>query len=63
MCSHLNRLIEAILMSTHYIPYQYKKRKSTEIIPNTIIPAAMGCFFILFFFFDSDSRRSSKQPW
>ena len=33
-------------MSTHNIPYQYKKkRKSPKIIPNTIMVSAMGfCF-------------------
>ena len=35
MCSHLNCLIEAILTSTHNIPYsQYKKEKSSLIIQN-----------------------------
>ena len=33
-------------MSTHNIPYQYKKRKSTEIFPNTIMPAVMRFFFV-----------------
>ena len=28
-CSHKNILIEAILMSTHNIPFQYKKKKIT----------------------------------
>ena len=53
MCSHYNRLIEAILMSAHIIPDKRKKRRSPEIIPNTIMSAAMG-------FFVRDLRKSSK---
>ena len=33
-------------MSTHNIPYQYRKRKSPDIIPNTIMSSAIG-FFLL----------------
>ena len=53
VCFHWNRLIEAILMSTQNILLSMLKRKSPEIIPNTIMSAAMG-------FFVSDSRTSSK---
>ena len=35
--------LEAILMSTHNIPYQIEK-KSSDIIPNTIMSAAMEFF-------------------
>ena len=46
MCSHKNRLIEAILMSTHKIPksIKKKKKKKKENHPksNTIVSAAMG---------------------
>ena len=55
VCSHWNRLIEAILMSTHNIPfsiYMYKKENHTKFP----ISAAMGLF-------PGDSRTSSKQPW
>ena len=31
MCSHLNRVNEAILMSTHNIPFQYKKENYTKV--------------------------------
>ena len=31
-------------MSTNNVPYQYKKRKSPKIIPNTIMSGAMGFF-------------------
>ena len=34
MCSHKNRLIEAILRSTHNIPFSIYIRKSAQIIPN-----------------------------
>ena len=34
MCSQKNRLIEAILMSTHNIPFSIQERKSPLIIPN-----------------------------
>ena len=44
-------------MSTHNIPYHHKKRKSLEIIPNTIMSAAKGIVFV------RDSRTSSKKPW
>ena len=51
---HLNCLIEAILMSTHNIPFSiYKKKKIALNYPKS---AAMG-------FFLRDSRTSSKQPW
>ena len=33
------------------------KRKSFEIMPNTIMSAASGFIFVM------DSRTSSKQPW
>ena len=49
----LNRLIEAFLMSTHNILHQNKK-KILEIIPNTIMSAAMGFVFV------RDSITSSK---
>ena len=39
--------------------YQYKKRKSPQIIPNTILSAAMG--FLLGT--QERVRKSSKQPW
>ena len=42
-------------MSTHNMPYQYK-RISHEIIPNTIMSAAMGLCV-------RDSRTSLKKPW
>ena len=42
MCSDLNFLIEAILMSIHNIPSSVCKRKSPEIIPNNILSAVMG---------------------
>ena len=41
-------------MSTHNIPYQYEKGKTPEIVPNTIMSAAMG------FSFARDLRMSSK---
>ena len=41
---------------TQHNHYQYKKRKSPEIIRNTIMSAALE-FFIM------DSRTSSKKPW
>ena len=44
MCSHYNRLIEAILMSTHNILLSIYIRKSPEIIQNTIMSAATGFF-------------------
>ena len=34
VCFHKNRLIEAILMSTHNIPFSIYTRKSVLIIPN-----------------------------
>ena len=34
MCSHKNRLIEAILMSTHNIPFLKIKKKITQVTPN-----------------------------
>ena len=49
----LNRLIEAFLMSTHNILHQ-NKTKILEIIPNTIMSAAMGFVFV------RDSITSSK---
>ena len=52
MCSHKNRLTEAILMRTHYIPFSKKKEESHYIIPN-LQPRD---------FFPRDSRTSSKQP-
>ena len=50
MCSHQNRLIEAILMSTHYILFpntkkkktKTKKKKKQKIILNYPKSAAMG---------------------
>ena len=41
MCSHENRLIEAILMSTHNISYQYKKENHPKLMF-----AALGSFFV-----------------
>ena len=41
MCSHKNRLIEAILMSTHNIPFFNMKKKYTQNHPKS---AAMGFF-------------------
>ena len=40
-------------MSTHNIPY-HNKKKASEIIPNTIMSAAVGFSFV------RDSRTSSK---
>ena len=51
VCSHENRLIEAILMSTNNVTFSIKKRKSPLIIPNLQL-----CIF------PRDSRASSKQP-
>ena len=34
VCSHQNRLTEAILVSTHNIPFSYKHEESHLIIPN-----------------------------
>ena len=42
MCSNQNRLIEAILIRTYNIPLSRLKTKSPEIIPNTIMSAAVG---------------------
>ena len=42
MCSHQNRLIEAILMSKHNIPFSICIRKKTLHYPKS---AAMGFFF------------------
>ena len=53
VCSHLNRLIEAILMNTYNIPFFNMKKKNTRNYPKS---AAMG-------FFPRDSRTSSKEPW
>ena len=50
--SHQNRLIVAILMCTHNIPFFIIKKK---IIPDYSKSAAMR-------FFPRDSRTSSKQP-
>ena len=44
MCSHQDRLIEAILMSTHNILYQYEKKKSPETTLVTTTSAATGVF-------------------
>ena len=51
VCSHLNRLTEAILKRTHNISFSIKK-----IILNYSKSAAVG-------FFPRDPRTSSKQPW
>ena len=48
-----SNIIEAFLMSTHNILHQNKK-KILEIIPNTIMSAAMGFVFV------RDSITSSK---
>ena len=53
MCSHYNRLIEAILMNTHNIPLSIQKKEIALIYSKS---AAMG-------FFPRDSRTSSKQSW
>ena len=53
MCSHKNRLTEAILIRTHNIPFFSIKKKITLIIPN-LQPRD---------FFPRDSSKSSKQPW
>ena len=37
MCSHKNRLIEAILMSTHNIPFSMLKKKITLIYPKSVV--------------------------
>ena len=50
MCSQLNRLNEAILMSTHNIPFLNIKKKTILNYPKS---ATMG-------FVPRDSRRSSK---
>ena len=52
MCSHKNRLDEAIQISTHNIPFFNIKKK---IIINCLKSATMG--FVL-----RDLRRGSKQP-
>ena len=53
MRSDKNRPNEAILMSTHIIPFLKIKKK---IILNYHKSAAMG-------FVPRDPRKSSKQPW
>ena len=42
MCSHSNRLIEAILISTHNMPFSIKKKKITLNYPKS---AAKIIFF------------------
>ena len=54
MCSHKNRLNEAILMRTHSIPYQNKKENHPKL--STIMSAVMG-------FFVRESRTISKYAW
>ena len=49
MCSHQNRLIEAILMSTDNIPFSINKKNSFNSPESTAIE-----------FFPRDSRTSSK---
>ena len=49
----LNRLIEAILMSTHNILFSIYKMKITL---NYLKPVVLG-------FVERDSSTSSKQPW
>ena len=46
--------LNVILMSTNNIPFPILNRNSPEIIPNTIITAAMGSLFV------RDSRTSLK---
>ena len=53
VCTHWNRLDEAILMSAHNIPFFNMKKKNTINFPKS---AAMGIF-------PRDSRTSSKEPW
>ena len=45
---------KAILMSTYNMPLSIYKKNSPEIIPNTIMSAAMD------FFLGGDSRKSLK---
>ena len=66
MCSHKNRLIKAILMSTHNIsPHQGDSNGYTQytifdinkkITLNYPKSGAMG-------FFPRDAMKSLKQPW
>ena len=53
MCTHKNRLTEAILMSTHNIPFSIQNKKITI---NYSKSAPKGVF-------PRDSRTTSKQPW
>ena len=52
MCSHSNRLVEAILTSTHNIPFSIQKKNSPLII-----------LHMQLWDFPRISRTSSKQPW